>query len=110
MLVSGGVTPAITTAEFTLTLLVMVSLGGAGTRWGPLVGAVVYTYIDHRLLQLAASDVFDSLPAVVRAPLSQPLFILGTLFVLLVFFFPGGLAALPARIRAALHRRTATAS
>lgn len=105
LLVSGGVTPAITTAEFTLTLLVMVSLGGAGTRWGPLLGAVVYTYVDHRLLQLAASDVFDTLPAVVRAPLSQPLFILGTLFVLLVFFFPGGLTALPGRIRAALRGR-----
>ena len=109
LVVSGGVTPAITTAEFTLTLLVMVSLGGAGTRWGPLVGAVVYTYVDHRLLQLAASDVFDGLPAVVRAPLSQPLFILGTLFVLLVFFFPGGLAALPSRIHAALRRRAAAA-
>ncbi|GAA3744078.1 branched-chain amino acid ABC transporter permease [Salinactinospora qingdaonensis] len=105
LLVLGGVTPTVTTAEFTLTLLVMVALGGAGTRWGPPLGAIVYTYVDHRLLELAASDSFDALPAVVRAPLSQPLFILGSLFVVMVFFFPGGLAALPGRLRGALRDR-----
>ncbi|QBI55738.1 branched-chain amino acid ABC transporter permease [Streptomonospora litoralis] len=105
VVVSGGVTPVVTTAEFTLTLLVMVALGGAGTRWGPMLGAVLYTYLDHRLLDVAASEGFASLPAVLRAPLSQPLFILGMLFVVMVYFFPGGLAALPARVSAALARR-----
>lgn len=105
LLVTGGVTPTITTAEFTLTLLVMVALGGAGTRWGPLLGAALYTYADHRLLQLGGSDAFHALPAWISAPLSQPLFILGTLFVIMVFFFPGGLVALPERIRS-LPRKT----
>ncbi|MUL42234.1 branched-chain amino acid ABC transporter permease [Streptomonospora sp. PA3] len=105
LVVSGGVTPVVTTAEFTLTLLVMVALGGAGTRWGPVLGAVLYTYLDHRLLDVAASDGFERLPAAVQAPLSQPLFILGMLFVAMVYFFPGGLAALPARIGAAVARR-----
>jgi branched-chain amino acid transport system permease protein len=62
------------------------------------VGAVVYTYVDHRLLQLAASDVFDGLPAVVRAPLSQPLFILGAFFVLVVYFAPTGITGVGRRI------------
>ena len=31
-------------------------------------------------------------------PLSQPLFILGTVFILAVYFFPGGLAGLAARL------------
>lgn len=105
LLVNGGVTPVITTAEFTLTLLVMVALGGAGTRWGPFLGAALYTYAEHRLLQV--DGAFDALPAWIAAPLSQPLFILGTLFVLMVFFFPGGLVALPGRIRAVLRDRTA---
>ncbi len=105
LLVVGGVTPTITTAEFTLTLLVMVALGGAGTRWGPLLGAALYTYADHRLLQLGGSEAFTELPAWIAAPLSQPLFILGTLFVLMVFFFPGGLVALPGRVRSALRDR-----
>jgi len=108
LLVTGGVTPGITTAEFTLTLLVMVALGGAGTRWGPLLGAALYTYADHRLLQLGQSDGFAALPAWIAAPLSQPLFILGTLFVLMVFFFPGGLVALPGRVRSALRDRKAS--
>lgn len=105
LVVSGGVTPVVTTAEFTLALLVMVALGGAGTRWGPILGAVLYTYLDHRLLDVAASEGFERLPAVLQAPLSQPLFILGMLFVVMVYFFPGGLAALPGRMRAALDSR-----
>ncbi|GAA1109286.1 branched-chain amino acid ABC transporter permease [Nocardiopsis metallicus] len=105
LLINGGVTPGITTAEFTLTLLVMVALGGAGTRWGPFLGAALYTYAEHRLLQLGGA--FDALPAWIAAPLSQPLFILGVLFVLMVFFFPGGLVALPGRIGAAVRDRRA---
>ncbi|WP_116247613.1 branched-chain amino acid ABC transporter permease [Nocardiopsis sp. FIRDI 009] len=105
LLVAGGVTPVVTTAEFTLTLLVMVALGGAGTRWGPLLGAALYTYADHRLLQLGGSDAFAALPAWIAAPLSQPLFVLGALFVLMVFFFPGGVVALPGRIRSVWRGR-----
>lgn len=105
LVVAGGVTPSITTAEFTLTLLVMVALGGAGTRWGALLGAGLYTYADHRLLQLGGGEGFTALPSWIAAPLSQPLFVLGTLFVLMVFFFPGGLVALPGRVSSALRNR-----
>ena len=38
-------------------------------------------------------------PDVLRIPLSEPLFLLGALFIAVVFFVPGGLASLPARIR-----------
>jgi branched-chain amino acid transport system permease protein len=38
---------------------------------------------------------------VLRVPLSQPLFLLGGLFVVVVYLLPGGLARLPARLRAA---------
>ena len=41
----------------------------------------------------------------IRTPLSEPLFILGTFFILLVFFFPGGLASIGRRVR--LLRRSA---
>jgi branched-chain amino acid transport system permease protein len=37
LLVVGGASPSITSAEFTLTLLVMVVLGGAGSRWGAVL-------------------------------------------------------------------------
>ena len=34
-------------------------------------------------------------PSILRIPLSEPLFILGSLFIAVVFFVPGGLASLP---------------
>ncbi len=75
-------------------LLVMVVIGGTGTTWGAMLGGVLYTYLDHRLGALADSGTVQDLPSVLKTPLSEPLFILGTLFILLVFFLPGGLAAL----------------
>lgn len=94
VLLVGGANPGITSAEFTLSLLVMVVLGGAGTRWGALVGGVVYTYLDQRLGALAGAPVLDALPAPLRIPLSQPLFVLGLVFVLAILFRPGGITSL----------------
>ena len=50
-------------------------------------------------MSFGRSDAVDSLPGVLSGPLSQPLFVLGTVFILAVYFFPGGLAGLrdPAR-------------
>ena len=94
-----GASPQVTTASFTLTLLVMVVIGGAGTRYGALLGGFLYTLLDQRLGALAGSPQVQDLPNVIRTPLSEPLFILGTLFILLVFFVPGGLASLGRRVR-----------
>jgi branched-chain amino acid transport system permease protein len=94
-----GASPQVTTASFTLTLLVMVVIGGAGTRYGAMLGGFLYTLADQRLGSLAGSSTIEKLPSVLETPLSEPLFILGTLFVLLVFFVPGGLASLGRRLR-----------
>lgn len=99
MLAVNGADPSVTTPDFTLMLLVMVVLGGSGTLWGPVVGGALYWYAEQRLLAVGGSHEIQSLPAVLRTPLSQPLFILGTLFVLAVFFAPGGLAGIGARGR-----------
>jgi branched-chain amino acid transport system permease protein len=106
LFVVGGTAPGITTAALSLALLVMVVLGGAGSLWGALLGGALYEYLDLRLVALAGSPQIAALPAWLRAPLAQPLFILGTVFILFVIFFPGGLAAIPERVRAALARRT----
>ncbi|MFE4329369.1 branched-chain amino acid ABC transporter permease [Streptomyces sp. NPDC056831] len=100
LLLTGGSTPQTTTSDFTLSLLVMVVLGGSGTRWGPMVGGILYTWADHRLGDLAGSGAVADLPAVLRVPLSQPLFLLGVLFVAVVHLLPGGLARLPSRLAA----------
>ncbi|MFI1990617.1 hypothetical protein [Actinoplanes sp. NPDC020271] len=60
----------------------MAVLGGAGTRWGALAGGVLYAFLDQRPARLGGD-----LPG----PLSEPLFILGTLFILAFHFAPGGL-------------------
>ncbi|RPF27200.1 branched-chain amino acid ABC transporter permease [Georgenia muralis] len=111
LLLQSQAVPAITSADFTITVLVMVVLGGVGSRWGAIVGAVVYTLLDQRLSAFASSDVVASLPPVLHVPLSEPLFILGTLFILVVLFMPGGiagaaerLAGRPARARASAEK------
>ncbi|MDB1088002.1 branched-chain amino acid ABC transporter permease [Streptomyces sp. ACA25] len=92
LVVTAGITPEASTAEFTLTLLVMVVLGGAGTRWGPVVGGALFIYLDHRLTAFGVSDFVDDLPAWLAAPLSEPLVVLGILFVIAVYVAPGGIA------------------
>ena len=97
-LVLGGSNPHLTTSEFTLSLLVMVVLGGAGSRWGALIGGVLYTYADARLVEVSNAAVLQGLPDVVRQVLSQPLFILGVFFVVVVYFAPSGLTGLGGRL------------
>ncbi len=92
LLVTAGASPEDTTATFTLSLLVMVVLGGSGSRWGPILGGVLYALLDQRLIALGSADAIRTLPAVLRVPLSQPLVLLGVLFIVIVFVLPGGLA------------------
>ncbi|MGW4500848.1 branched-chain amino acid ABC transporter permease [Micromonospora sp. NPDC004336] len=103
VLIVGGASPHITSSEWTLALLVMVVLGGPGTRWGPVIGGILYMYLDHRLVAFGTSDAVEALPAFLSNPLSQPLFVLGTVFILAVYFFPGGLASLAPRLALLRH-------
>ncbi len=99
LLIVGGANPEVTTAGFTLALLIMVVLGGTGTIWGALLGGALYTLLDQRLGALGSSSAVQGLPKALRTPLAEPLFVLGVLFILLVYFMPGGLAALATRGR-----------
>ena len=105
LFVVGGTAPGITTAGLSLALLVMVVLGGAGSLWGAVIGGALYEYLDLRLVALAGSPQVAALPAWLRVPLGQPLFTLGTVFILFVVFFPGGIAAIPVRLKSAFERR-----
>ena len=69
------------------------------TRYGALLGGFLYTLADQRLGSFAGSSRVEDLPTVLSTPLSEPLFILGILFILLVFFVPGGLASLGHHVR-----------
>jgi len=104
-LLQSGATPTITSSDFTLSLLVIVVLGGVGYRWGAIVGGIVYTLLDQRLTAFASSSFVAELPPVLRVPLSEPQFILGTLFIVVVIFLPGGIAGFAQRQRARGHTR-----
>lgn len=110
LLVTAGATPQLTATTFTLSLLVMVVLGGSGTRWGPILGGLLYPLADQRLTTLAGTDAVSRLPAVLRVPIGQPLVVLGALFVVVVFVLPGGLTALPGRLRGAVRGKGRTGS
>jgi branched-chain amino acid transport system permease protein len=101
LLLVGTASPdSVASTTVTVSILVMVVLGGAGTRWGAVTGAMVYVYLQQYLLKVAAEPSFASLPAVLRVPLSQPDFLLGLIFVLFILFVPGGLSGLHVRRRA----------
>ena len=97
-LMLGGSNPHLTTSEFTLSLLLMVVLGGAGSRWGAVIGGVLYTYADARLVEVSNAAFVQELPVVVRQVLSQPLFVLGIFFIVVVYFAPSGLTGLGGRL------------
>lgn len=112
LLLNSGAVPTIMSAEFTISLLLMVVLGGVGSRWGAVAGAILYVLLSQRLTVLSQAGWVDDLPAVLRIPLSEPLFILGTLFVLVVLFLPGGLAGTVTRVvaRRPARRRDSSAA
>jgi branched-chain amino acid transport system permease protein len=97
-LVLGGSNPHLTTSEFTLSLLVMVVLGGAGSTYGALVGGFLYQYADARLVEASGSGLLDALPDGLQSVLAQPLFILGVFFIVVVYFAPTGIAGLGSRL------------
>lgn len=103
LLVVRGANISITTAEFTLAILVMVVLGGAGKLWGAALGGFAYGILDLRLSAVATSQAIEGLPGWLSGPLSEPLFVLGVIFVLLVLFAPGGLSSLGQSTRKVRH-------
>jgi branched-chain amino acid transport system permease protein len=104
LLIGTAVPRAVATTTLTLSIVIMVVLGGAASRWGAVAGGILYIYLQQYLVKVAAEPTFASLPAVLRVPLSQPQFLLGALFILFVLFVPGGLAGALLRIRLARAR------
>ncbi len=105
LLLIGTASPSsVASTTVTVSVLVMVVLGGVATRWGAVLGAIVYVYLQQLLDKVASQPSFSSLPAVLRIPLSQPEFLLGVIFVLVVLFAPGGLAGIVGAARSRLRR------
>lgn len=100
LLLTGTAAPdSVASTTVTISILVMVVLGGVGTRWGAVVGAMIYVYLQQYLLKVAAEPSFNGWPGFLRIPLSQPGFLLGAIFLVFVLFAPGGIAGLATRAR-----------
>lgn len=78
-----------------IDILLMVVIGGMGTMWGAVIGAVLMVMAQYYLRDLmgAAAEATANLP--ILPDLLNPdrwLFWLGIIFILLVYFFPKGIA------------------
>lgn len=91
--ISGFIDPtevAFAGATFGVYMILMTILGGKGTLWGPVIGALIF--------HLAKELLWTYL-------LGWQYVALGALIIVTVVFFPRGLIGLPAAFRAAAGRR-----
>ncbi len=82
---AGIINPSEMVPSKGLDVVVWVALGGRGSKWGPIIGAVVVN-----LLKSWAT----------RAYPESWLIILGAIFVFVVIFMPNGIVGLPAQFKA----------
>jgi branched-chain amino acid transport system permease protein len=91
--------------DIMVDILLMVVIGGMGTLYGPVLGAVIIVMAQY-YLQPAMGGVAQLLSGVpLLGPLFNPdrwLFWLGLLFVLIVYFFPAGIVGSLRQRRAAV--------
>jgi branched-chain amino acid transport system permease protein len=84
------VTPSTVSVSVTIQALLITVIGGTGTFWGPVVGALLVRTSAPLLDELAGTSFVQQMSAPLeRAVTSQPL-ILGTLYILFVLFLPAG--------------------
>jgi urea transport system permease protein len=86
----GIINPSEMTPDKSLEAVVWVAVGGRGTLFGPVLGAVVINALKSWATR-AIPDLW--------------LILLGSLFLVVVLFLPEGLIGIPARVRALLARR-----
>ena len=85
----GIINPGEMTAAKSLDVVVWVALGGRGTKFGPILGAIVVS-----MLKSYATRAFPD----------SWLIILGAIFILVVLFMPNGLVGLPKQLAPWINR------
>ncbi|MFC3338856.1 branched-chain amino acid ABC transporter permease [Paracandidimonas soli] len=84
----GYISPESFNTSISIGLIIMLVIGGRLSSWGPFVGAIVLT----------------PLPELFRGAVQTQHIFYGAVLILILRFMPGGLADLPARLRARLKR------
>lgn len=89
--------------QLALTVMVQVLLavviGGPGTFLGPVLGAIFVSLSGPLLDQLERASWVEGLPSVIERAITSESLVLGTVYIILVLFLPGGLATLRLRRR-----------
>ncbi len=92
------VNPSVAHFELSVKILLMVVLGGLGTVWGAIVGAVAVQLLDEGLRAV--------IPALIPSAKGEIQLIgFGVVLVLVIILMPGGLAQLWGKFMAALRER-----
>ncbi len=99
VVVTNNANPRMGSTQITIALLLMVILGGIATRWGAVIGGLLYVILEQRLTTLDTQGALSGLPEWIGGPMSEPAFILGVIFILVVMFSPGGIAGALYRLR-----------
>lgn len=95
--VLGGADPSTTALVFALSLIFMVVIGGSGSVLGAVLGGVLYTVLANRLPVVGDQLEAAGLPNLLAHLLGEPAFLLGAVFLVIVFFAPQGIVGLFAR-------------
>lgn len=86
----GIINPSEMTPDKSLEAVVWVAVGGRGTLFGPILGAILVNALKSWATQ-AIPDMW--------------LILLGSLFLVVVLFLPQGIISIPSKIRGLLNRR-----
>ncbi len=92
------VNPSVAHFELSVRILLMVVLGGLGTVWGALIGAVAVQLLDEGLRAI--------IPIIIPSAKGEIQLIgFGVVLVLVIILMPGGLAQLWAKLMSAVRQR-----
>jgi branched-chain amino acid transport system permease protein len=84
------VTPSTVSVSVTVQALLITVIGGTGTFWGPVVGALFVRTSTPLLDELADTGFVQGMSAPLERAVTSQLFVLGTLYILFVLFLPAG--------------------
>ena len=88
-----------------LLFVVMVSIGGLGSAYGAVVGAVTIVYVEHKLRELGAHESLLGWDLPPQGPSILSLGVFGLLLITIMLFFPHGLLPAVAGGARAVRRR-----
>ena len=87
------VTPSDTNVPITVQALLITVIGGSGSFWGPVLGAVFVRMMPPLLDELAANPSIQELPDRLERAVTSQFLILGIIYILFVVYLPGGFTA-----------------